>query len=332
MNGCEWTPFHTPVFNIESSLECLNTNLQLAIDQLAPLKTIKPKKLKHPWINDNLQILISKRKAIERRYVRIKDPLLLKESISLSNQIEELSELARNTFYQEQISDALNSNQDIWRKLKHLGLLPKPKTDLHGFLPNDIKAYFASVSTSFSENLANADEIIANCSNYGFNFIEVTLNDVILAVKHFSSQATGDDGIPQRIIAKSLPTIGPLLVDLFNDSLRNGVFPTSWKKFLLIAIKKTPIPSSVSDFRPIALLCFLSKVLEKLFNDQIINYLNTNKLLDPLQTGFRRYSNTETALIKLTDDIRRDNSNKLVTFLLQFDFSKAFDITHQTNI
>ena len=101
------------------------------------------------------------------------------------------------------------------------------KYDLHGFLPNDINAYFASVSTSSSENLAYAEEIIANCSNDGFNFIEVTFNDVILFVKHFSSQATGDDGIPQRIIAKSLPTIGPLLVDLFNDSLRNSVFPTS---------------------------------------------------------------------------------------------------------
>ena len=76
---------------------------------------------------------------------------------------------------------------------------------------------------------------------------------MILAVAHFSSQATGDDGIPQRVIDKSLPTIGPLLVDLFNASLVYGLFPEAWKKSLLVAIKKSSTQTSVSDFRPVAL-------------------------------------------------------------------------------
>ena len=58
---------------------------------------------------------------------------------------------------------------------------------------------------------------------------------MILAVALFSSQATGDDGIPQIVISMSLPTIGPLLVDLFNASLVNGIFPAAWKKSLLDA-------------------------------------------------------------------------------------------------
>lgn len=74
-----------------------------------------------------------------------------------------------------------------------------------------------------------------------------------------------------------------------------------------------------------ALLCFLAKVLEKLAHDQITNYLQQNKLLDPLQTGFRPYSSCETALLKLTEDIRTARNKRQVTLLLQFDFSKAFD-------
>ena len=169
------------------------------------------------------------------------------------------------------------------------------------------------------------ENLISEALDDGFKFTEVSLNDVILAVAHFSTQATGDDVIPQRVIAKSLPTLGPLLVTLFNTSLRSGVFPTAWKKSLLVAIKKTFTPSSTSDFRPIAILCFLSKVIEKLAHDQITSFLKNSNLLDPLQTGFRQFSSTETALIKLTDDIRRGVENKLVTFLLQFDFSKVFD-------
>ena len=166
--------------------------------------------------------------------------------------------------------------------------------------------------------------MIDSTSHNGFNFKEVSLNDVILAVAHFSSQATGTDGIPHRVIAQSLPTIGPYLVKLFNESLIGGVFPTTWKRSLLVAIKKTSAPSSPSDFRPVALLCFLAKVLEKLAHDQITEYLHKKKLLDPLQTGFRPYSSCETALIKLTEDIRSGRNKRLLTLLLQFDFSKAY--------
>lgn len=68
--------------------------------------------------------------------------------------------------------------------------------------------------------------MINTASHSGFNFKEVTLSEVILAVAHFSSQATGYDGIPHKVVAKSLPTIGPYLVKLFNESLKGGVFPT----------------------------------------------------------------------------------------------------------
>ena len=88
LTGCEWAPFSTSEFKIELALECLKSNLQLAIDQLAPPKTITPKRIKSPWINDEIQLLISKRKATERHYVRSKDPLLLNELVALSNQIE----------------------------------------------------------------------------------------------------------------------------------------------------------------------------------------------------------------------------------------------------
>ena len=45
-------------------------------------------------------------------------------------------------------------------------------------------------------------------------------------------------------------------------------------------LKKTAVPSSASDFRPIALLSFLSKVLEKIVHTQIIQFLTSQKILD----------------------------------------------------
>ena len=92
-------------------------------------------------------------------------------------------------------------------------------------------------------------------------------------------------------------------------------------------LKKQAISSAASDFHPIALLIFLSKVLEKIDHEQISEHLDSKKILDPRQTGFRQHHSTQTALLRLTEDIRTgiDNDKQYLTFLLLFDFSKAFD-------
>lgn len=46
-------------------------------------------------------------------------------------------------------------------------------------------------------------------------------------------------------------------------------------------------------------------------------------LLDPLQIGFRRGNNTQTALVKLTNNIRLAIDRRMVTLLVLFDFSNA---------
>ena len=81
----------------------------------------------------------------------------------------------------------------------------------------------------------------------------------------------------------------------------------------------------MSDTRLIALLCFLSKILERFIHGQITDYIETRKLLDLLQTGYRKGHSTQTASLKLTDDVRAGMDKKHVTLLLLFYFSKAFD-------
>ena len=329
---CDWTLFKSTQEDPNNLIECLYKNLQTTVDELAPLKTINPKNKKDPWINTELQFLINKRNATEKRYMRTKNKRLLAELIHLNGQIELLTDTARNSFLHDRLDEAITTGQDFWRVLRQLGLLPTPKSEIHGFSPDELNTHFSKVSFSDSENLEELTETIMSASEDGFKFQEVTYSDVVLAVKHFKTQATGPDGIPHSVIAKSLPTIGQYIVRIFNDSLKRGIFPMHWKTSLLVALKKIPIPTLPSDFRPVSFLCFLSKVLEKLVHDQINLFPQNSNLLDPLQTGFRKYSSTETALLKLTDDIKLGIINRLITILLQFDFSKAFDTVSPTKL
>ena len=127
------------------------------------------------------------------------------------------------------------------------------------------------------------------------------------------------------VVAKALPIIGEHLVRLLNCSIVQGVLPDLWKKARIIPLKRCAASTSPSDFRSISIPCFLSKVLEKIVLDQMQELFTKNKLLDPLQSGFKKYHLTETALLKLTEDVRRGIDKKYITLLLLFDFNKAFD-------
>ena len=198
------------------------------------------------------------------------------------------------------------------------------------FSLDELNRHFASVSRSSTENHLNALNVIKSAPEVGFSLSPITLDDVILTISHFSSQARGEDDIPQSVVAKALPTIGPFLVRIFNTSIVSGVFLGCWRKAQLIPLKKKSAPSSPSDFRPIALLSFLSKTLEKLVHDQIVVFVTRVGILDPLQAGFRKHHSTTTGLIKFTDDIRTGFDKNLITIALLFDFSKAFDTISPT--
>ena len=84
-------------------------------------------------------------------------------------------------------------------------------------------------------------------------------------------------------------------------------------------------PLTISDTRPIAILPELSKILEREAFNQLLEFLETYELLDPLQACYRRGPSTETALIAVTDGIRYAIEKSQLTILILFDFSKAFD-------
>ena len=224
----------------------------------------------------------------------------------------------RNSYLHKQLTDALDANKDIWKKMRNLSLLPKRKEEnLHGFTPTQLNTHFAGISLSPTENIEDTMEFIKSASKEGFSFHPVNISDVILAISHFS-QERGADGVPQEVIVKALPVIGNYLVKIFNTSFAHSIFPSAWKRAQIIALNKNVSPSSVSDFRPIALLCFLSKVLEKVAHDQITKYLKTNSLLDPLQTGFRKNESNHTALFCYVCDVFIKLNSKLIFSLVIF--------------
>nr|CAI5844697.1 unnamed protein product [Callosobruchus analis] len=81
----------------------------------------------------------------------------------------------------------------------------------------------------------------------------------------------------------------------------------------------------MSDLRPISLLYIISKLLEKVVYQQILNYVNEHNITPSHQSGFRKNYSTTSALLNLVDDIIRSRDKKMATILLSLDYSSAFN-------
>ena len=305
----DWSDFHGDTFELHTTVHCINTNWTTVIDSLAPLRVVRHTKGFDPWMNAGLISLRCKRVAALRKCRRSRKEKHCREFERLSEEFNSRSALARDAFMQTKILHALyNNRKGVLRELQNLGLLPKQKDELHGIEPDSLNSHFASVSTTNARVSEECSKVISQASEDGFLFSAGSANDVILAVAHFSTQARPSDGILQLVVARALPFLALYLAPIINAPLTSGIFQDPWRESLLVALKKTATPSAPTVFCPIALLCFLYKVLEKIVYDQIQKYLVAKEILKSRQAGYRQHNSTATALLRLMEDIRNDPS------------------------
>ena len=84
-------------------------------------------------------------------------------------------------------------------------------------------------------------------------------------------------------------------------------------------------PDDLKNYRPVSNLSFLSKVLERIVLSQINEHLNHNNLLNPLQSAYRPNHSTETALLRIVNDLLTAMDNNKICILTLLDLSAAFD-------
>ena len=189
---------------------------------------------------------------------------------------------------------------------------------------NQFNKYFGEVFTT--ESLTMVPSLLPRSDNHEISEIQVN-NDVIARAlnKIDISKSAGPDLIHSRVIHELRAKVAYPLCQIFQKSLDEGKLPTIWKQAHIKPIHKKGKKSHFSNYRPVSLTSVCGKILERIIRDRIVAHLESHKLINQNQHGFRTGRSCVTQLLEIME-IWTDLLDKGISFdCVYLDFSKAFD-------
>ena len=133
------------------------------------------------------------------------------------------------------------------------------------------------------------------------------------------------DDVPILVYKLLVDRISIMISDIFNRSLQEGVFPDRLKLSYIKPLFKALDRFSFQNYRPITSLNLLSKLLEKLMNCRLNNYLDKHSLISQHQYGFKKGFSTSDALLRFTNEVVNALNDRIYLVAVYLDLSKAFD-------
>ena len=127
----------------------------------------------------------------------------------------------------------------------------------------------------------------------------------------------------------------PTITKIINSSLSAGIVPSCLKHATIRPHLKKPHldADNFKSYRPVSNLPFLSKLLEKIVSKRLLEHMDNAGLHEVMQSAYKQFHSTETALVRVHNDILQSLDNKHGVILVLLDLSAAFDtIDHATLI
>lgn len=332
-NSLPWEDIYK-MTDINQKVKLFNELMTNVFETCIPLKTTRFTHFSAPWMTDELKLSLRTRDRLRKVYSKTKDPNDFEMFRQARNKVKQQCRNAKVKYFNE-LFDKCGNGKDMWSVIYSLGLKKDECNNDINVPADELIKHFTKVCTvryaEMTEKILQNYEK-PNPSHYDdrFYFKYVTPENIVDAVTSFKSNAVGVDLISVKFVKLCLPLILPVLEHIFNFSLQNSCFPELWKMGNVRPIPKVKNPETCQDYRPVSILCLLSKVLEKLVHKQVNEFVCEKNILPAFQSGFRKGHNTTTALLKVTDDVRRAIDNRLLSILVLLDMSKAFDCVHHS--
>ena len=289
-----------------------------------------------PWYDDTIRKAKQTRRQAERKWRKSK--LTVNEQIFKDCQ-KEVSRLCQEGKTRHLTTEVLNNENDpkalfgITNKM--LGKVKEKALPSHGDeeeLANQFATFFnakiAKIREDFSNIKHNTNEISQIAIDHKFSkFNPISVSDLEKLILTGNSKSCSLDPVPTSLLKQISTSIIPTIHTIVNNSLHSSHMPAQLKEAIVTPIlKKSSLDSeNLKNYRPVSNLPYLGKVIEKVAVNQLTNHLTENNLHESLQSAYQANHSTETALVKVSNDILLALDKGQCVYLVLLDLSAAFD-------
>ena len=292
---------------------CINTNwvsfrklFTSIIDELAPIKEIRLKQRTEPWMDSYILDLIRERDRFLYTFKKHRNEEDYKKFSKLRNLVQREVRAAKSEYFSQQIEENKDQPKKLWKQLKSLGYSNKQKEGsnivlkINGETCHDSKViadhfneFFTNVAANLVEKLPPDKNIFTVGSDIFQSFYRqrnpskqvlvlqpVTEDFVFKELKCLNvTKSTGLDNIPARFLKDGAPVLKTPITAIINQSIQSGIVPDEMKEARVSPIYKKNSPLEVGNYRPVSILCIVSKILERSVYSQLSNFFITKPFI-----------------------------------------------------
>ena len=159
----------------------------------------------------------------------------------------------------------------------------------------------------------------------GLHDYEITLKEIEEVIDNLRlNSASGPDDINPTMLKKGKTQIARILLPIFNEIVKTGIYPECWKETTITPILKKGSPTSILNYRNIQCSSCVGKIFEAILQKHVYEYAEKENLFPRNQHGFRRKRSVLTNLLEFYSKVTESLDNRRAVDVIYIDFSDAF--------
>lgn len=327
------SPLSVTTGTLEELTDRYTDSLSALLDKHAPVvkRYILPRP-RTPWYTELLRDAKRLRRKLERKYRKTKkasDKQKYRDQCSIVGR--ELYN-AKLQYYSRKVEETKGDTKSLFKITENLLASQQhhmPSSTNDETLSNEFAMYFEQkiidIRKQFNSTLDNTNK--PQSSVIFTQFTPASTDEIRNIIMTSPNKTCGLDPAPTWLVKKCIHELLPIITQIINCSMAAGCFPHQFKTALIKPIIKKPHldVETLKNYRPVSTLHFISKVLEKTVSKRLEEHLQDQQLHDEYQSAYRSCHSTETAVLKLHNDIVSSLDQGRCTVLVSLDLSAAFD-------
>ena len=325
----------------------LEEKITWCLDQVAPERTIITRPSHAPWMTPVIKANMDERDrllAIAKETGNPEDWMVFKR---WRNDVKHQQMKQKKWFNEQRLKE--EESTKMWSRVQKLSGLKKGKEAARmklevedGKILTEEKEVATYLNEFFKQKVIRLEQktkpSVKKCEEYAKEFVgdkevksfgfstvgNMEIKRIIKSLKN--TGAMGRDKIATMVLKKFVNVLTPAIRHVVNRAILTSTFPEGWKMGQITPLPKKGSLKLPANWRPVVIMCPMSKVLESVLNVQLRSHLEENGLMSKVQHAYRKARSCQSAWLELDTVVQEARNGGRHAALVLTDQSAAFNL------